>query len=276
MANPSHPRKPTLSPTKISTYLACPVKFRWTYVDSRGKWYLRAKSYYSFGNTLHQVLEKFHADGALGVRTTEEVMALYDESWIDAGFGSAEEMAEAYGEGKVILERHIEEEKRRPLTARTLFVERQLRMDMGEFLLIGRVDRVDEREDGTLEVIDYKSGRESVDEDDVRFDLAMSCYQLLLRHRYPGRQVIGTIIALRSGASATASLSDEEAAELASDIQRLGARILSDEFHDFVPSHKELCRNCDFLPLCRRHEEFEETYRTAIDSFSQSFSGDLA
>jgi RecB family exonuclease len=276
VAHPSNPRKPTLSPTKISTYLACPVKYRWTYVDSRGKWYLRAKSYYSFGNTLHQVLERFHADGALGVRTTEEVMALYDESWIDAGFSSAEEMAEAYGEGKLILERHVEEERKRPLTAHTLFVERQLRMDMGEFVLIGRLDRVDEHEDGTLEVIDYKSGRESVDEDDVRFDLAMTCYQLLLRHRFPQRPVIGTIIALRSGASATASLTDDEAAEFASDIHTLGVRILNEEFHELVPRAKELCSRCDFLPLCRKHEEFDGTYQTDIDSFSQSFSGDFA
>ena len=30
------------------------------YVDDRGKWYLKAKSYYSFGTTLHRVLERFH------------------------------------------------------------------------------------------------------------------------------------------------------------------------------------------------------------------------
>jgi RecB family exonuclease len=226
-------------------------------VDGRGRWYLKAKSYYSFGTTLHHVLEQFHRGGRAGVPTTEEMMALYEENWIDAGFSSAEEMAEAFGEGRVILERHIDDAKRKPITARTLFVEKQLSLDMGEFVLIGRLDRVDEQEDGSLEIIDYKSGRESVCEDDVRFDLAMSCYQLLLRHKFPDREIKATVIALRSGQEASFSLDASDLDELARDLRTLGARILSDDFHDFVPTLKPMCGNCDFIPLCRKHEEFE-------------------
>jgi putative RecB family exonuclease len=253
-------RKPTLSPTKFTTYLACPVKYRWTYIDGRGKWFLRAKSYYSFGASLHRVLEQFHSAGRLGVPTTEETWAMFDENWIDAGFSSAEEMAEAYGEGKLILERHVEEHKKRPPTTNTLYVERQLRLDMDQFDLVGRLDRVDQHEDGSLEIIDYKSGREKVEPDDVRFDLAMGCYQLLLSRKFPGRPIRGTIIALRSGESASASLSAEELDELQSDLHQLGLRILSEEFHELYPSLKEICSRCDFIPLCRKHEEFAASF----------------
>ena len=185
------PRKPTLSPSKITTYLACPVKYRWTYVDERGKWYLRSKSYYSFGSTLHRVLERFHDAGDAGVTTTDQVLAAYEESWIDAGFSSADEMAEAFGEGKLILERHVEEARSRATTAKVLLLERQLRYDMGEFVLLGRLDRVDEHEDGTLEIVDYKSGRQDVSEDEVKTDIAMACYQLLVKRKYPDRQSCG-------------------------------------------------------------------------------------
>src|ERR1051326_5113827 len=147
-------RKPSLSPTKLSTYLACPVKYRWTYVDDRGKWYLRSKSYYSFGSTLHRVLERFHSSDDAGVETTAEALAAYEENWIDAGFSSAEEMAEAYHEGKEILERHVQDFAKRESAARVLYVEKQLRLDMGLFDLTGRIDRIDEHEDGTLEIVD--------------------------------------------------------------------------------------------------------------------------
>lgn len=258
-------RKPTISPSKITTYLACPVKYRWTYVDSRGKWYLRAKSYYSFGATLHQVLQRFHDSDDEGVSTTDQAMAAYEESWIDAGFNSAEEMAEAFGEGKLILERHIEEETRRPLTSRTLFVEKQLKMDFDSFELIGRIDRVDELEDGTLEIIDYKSGRFSVSEDDVSNDLALGCYQLLLKQKYPDRKIVATIVALRSGASATSSLGEQELIEFSRDIGVLGYNILNDEFYDRIPKPKALCggcsrAKCDFLPLCLKHPDFADIY----------------
>lgn len=252
------PRKPTLSPSKITTYLACPVKYRWTYVDDRGKWYLRSKSYYSFGTTLHRVLERFHDAGDTGVTTTDEVMAAYEESWIDAGYASAEEMAEAFGEGRQILERHVQEVQARPREAKTLFVERQFRKDLGEFALLGRVDRVDEYPDGTLEIVDYKSGREGVTQDEVAHDIAMCCYQLLLRHKFPDRPVRARIVALRTGTSAAASLSDEEAADFERDIVALGLEILNEDYHELIPVFKPLCPHCDFLPLCRKHPEFAE------------------
>ncbi len=251
------PRKPTLSPTRLTTYLACPMKYRWTYVDDRGRWYLRSKSYYSFGTTLHGVLQRFHDSGDIGVTTTAEAAAALEESWIDAGYSSQEEMTQALAEGKEILAGYIEQHQGQPVTAETLWVEKSLRMDMGPFVLMGRLDRVDEHEDGTLEVIDYKSGREAVSEDEVKNDLAMAIYQLLVRDKFPERPVCASIIALRSGAKATATLSDEEAEELKRDLLVLGEEIFNRDWEYIEPNAKLLCVKCDFLPLCRRHSEFE-------------------
>jgi len=250
------PRKPSISPSKITTYLACPVKYRYTYVDDRARWLLRAKSYYSFGTTLHRVLQRFHDSGDAGVTTTAEVLAAYEESWIDAGFSSAEEMAEAYGEGKEILERHVTETLSRPAEAKTLFVERQLRYDLGDFVLIGRLDRVDEYEDGTLEVVDYKSGRESVSEDDVSSDIAMCCYQLLLHKKYPDKPIRARIVALRSSTSAAYAMSESEFEEFERDIAVLARMILSENFYERKPVRKPMCEYCDFLPACQQDPDF--------------------
>jgi putative RecB family exonuclease len=245
-------RKPTISPTKIAMYLACPVKYRWTYIDDRGRWYLRAKSYYSFGATLHRVLERFHDAGDVGVETTSQVLSAYEESWIDAGFRSAEEMSEAFSEGLQILERHLDEQIHKPEGVKTLFVERQLKHDMGEFVLLGRLDRVDEYPDGTIEVLDYKSGRESVTEEEVAHDIAMNVYQLLLKKKYPERQVRARILALRSGQSATHSFEEEELPEFEELLHQIGREIVSEDFYERRPVPKALCAACDFLPLCQK------------------------
>lgn len=252
------PRKPSLSPSKITTFLACPVKYRWTYVDERGRWYLKSKSYFSFGTTLHRVLERFHDHADAGVTTTEEVLAAYEESWIDAGYASAEEMAEAFGEGREILERHVREMSLRPPEAKTILVEKQLRKDFGEFVLIGRIDRVDEYPDGTLEIVDYKTGRQTVTEEEVATDIAMGCYQLLLRDKYPDRRIQARIVALRSGDSATASLGPEGSDAFERDIHTIGMEILNEDYPELTPIYKPLCPTCDFLPLCRKHPEFTE------------------
>jgi putative RecB family exonuclease len=253
------PQKLTLSPTKITIFLACAAKYRWTYVDPIGRNYMRSKSYFSFGTTLHNVLQRFHDSGDTGVTTTAEVLAAYEESWIDAGYTSAEEMAEAYGEGRQILERHVEETRQRRPEAKTLFVEKQLRKDMGDFVLLGRIDRVDEYEDGTLEIVDYKSGREEVTAEEVADDVAMNCYQILMLHRYPGRPIRARIFAIRTGSSACASMTDEQADEFEFVLHEIAREISGKEqFYDEVPVFRALCTRCDFLPLCRKHEEFAE------------------
>ncbi len=251
------PKKPTLSPSKISTYLACPVKYKWTYVDDRGKWYLRSKSYYSFGTTLHAVLQRFHDQGDTGVTTTEQALAALEESWIDAGYSSQDEMMQALSEGKAIVEKYVDAVVAQPVTAKTLWVEKNLRLDLGPFVLIGRLDRVDEHDDGAIEVVDYKSGRQDVRTEDVATDLAMCCYQILLRDQFPDRPVRARIIAIRSGASATASLSDSEAEDFRRDILFLGQEILDRDYANLAPRPKDLCPECDFLPLCQKHPEFE-------------------
>jgi RecB family exonuclease len=227
-------------------------------MDPRGRWYVRAKSYYSFGASLHSVLERFHNSNDGGVATTAEAVAALEESWIDAGYGSQEEMMQALAEGKELLTQHLEDHARHAVTAKTLYVEKMLRLDMGEFNLVGRLDRVDEHEDGRLEIIDYKSGRDTVSQDEIECDLAMACYQLLLREAHPGRKVEASIVALRTNARATASLSDEGAEEFRHDLLFLGDEILNRDYEGMTPRSKILCRRCDFVDLCRSHPEYDE------------------
>lgn len=250
-------RKPSLSPSKISTYLACPDKFKWTYIDDRGKWYLRAKSYYSFGSTLHKVLQRFHDAGDTGVTTTHEAGAALEESWIEAGYSSQEEMMEAMAEGKAIVESYVESVQAQKVTASTLYIEKLLRTDMGPFTLVGRLDRVDEHEDGSLEIVDYKSGRRGVTEEEVATDLAMCCYGLLLGAKHPESAISASIIALRSGEKATVQFEPDVMAEFRKDLVVLGNEILGRDFENLVPAQKELCSSCDFLPLCTRHPDFD-------------------
>lgn len=249
--------QPTLSPSKITTYLACPTKFRWTYLDDRGKWYLRAKRHYSFGTSLHRVLERFHDSNDQGVTTTFEAVAALEESWVEAGYTSQDEMCQAMAEGKELLQRHLDAAGRDAVTARTLFVEKLLRRDLGPFDLVGRMDRVDEHDDGTLEIIDYKSGRGTVSPQDVQNDIAMACYQSILRSHYPDRPVKATLVALRVNQTASYSMDDAEVDQFLHDIRVIGEEIIHKEWFEDYPVAKPLCATCDFLPLCRQAPEFE-------------------
>ncbi|MFQ3586617.1 MAG: PD-(D/E)XK nuclease family protein [Fimbriimonadaceae bacterium] len=260
------PRRPTLSPSKFATYLTCAVKYRWTYLDRRGRRYMRARAGFSFGSTMHRVLERFYDPSDQEVKTVETSLIALDRHWIDAGYASDEESDQARIRGEQLIRAHVEAALAAADTRQTVAVEKMLRCPMGRFDLIGRIDRIDEHADGTIEVVDYKSGRSSVRPEDVAASLAMGCYQILAAHHFPDRPVLATIVALRSGEQASAALAPEERSELARDLRVLGDEILDRDFAEIEPSWIAACSDCDFRPLCRLHPPFaeEERSRSAV------------
>jgi len=236
--------------------LACPAKYYWTYIDDRGKWYFRSRSAFSFGSSLHRVLQRFHDSGDVDVTSIEQATAALEEDWIDAGYSSQQEMHEALGEGKEIVTAYLTHSAELAPGSSTIYLEHTLREELGAFVLLGRVDRVDEHPDGSLEIIDYKSGRLAVSSEDIRQSVPMGCYQLLLRARFPDRRVFSTIIALRTGDRASHEWTEVELEEFRADVVSLGEEILNRDFEALTPLGKALCHDCEFQPLCRKHPDF--------------------
>ncbi|NLN79600.1 MAG: PD-(D/E)XK nuclease family protein [Armatimonadetes bacterium] len=244
------PRKLTLSPTKINTYLSCRLAFKFTYVDRIGKFFYKPKSFHTFGATLHRALDEFHKQGGAETQSADELIRTMQSMWTSAGYSSKQEEAEHLAAAQQFLDQyhsdHVVE------GAKTIFTEKQLRVDMGEFVLMGRIDRIDEHTDGHIEIIDYKSGRIDVTEDEVRADTAMGVYSLLARRLFPNKRVTITIYALRSGKKATAEHTAEELSELEVMIRLLAAEIAQvDEDSVIEPQWKpDQCPWCDYLSLC--------------------------
>lgn len=242
-------RKPTLSPTRIAAYLECAAKYRYLYVDKIGRFYLKARPGYSFGTTLHGVLQSFHEKG--GVQSREELVAQVDSKWISAGYETPEQEAEFRAAGlEIVHAYHAAAEERAALSVETIATEKTIKSDMGPFVLSGRVDRIDQHADGTLEIIDYKSGRMTVSPEEVAESLAMSIYQLILRRTYPGTRVISTIYCLRSGERASHEMSDADAATFRADILALGEEILAREWEFVEPEPIAACEHCEFISRC--------------------------
>lgn len=244
-------RKPTLSPTRIGIYLECAVKYRYVYVDKIGRFYTRARAGFSFGSTLHRVLQQFHDTGES--HSAEQMAEEVEQRWIAAGYETAEQEQEYRDAGRRVVEAYHEAHQQRSAEqVETLATEKTISCDMGRFKLMGRVDRIDRHSDGRLEIIDYKSGRMETSSEEVRDSLAMSCYQLILRKNYPGVRVAATIYCLRSGNHASAELTDEESERFERDLITVGADILDTNYAELAPVPVPACPACDFLPRCER------------------------
>ena len=122
----------------------------------------------SFGSSLHNTLNEFYKlveqskQSSLFEDYNEDLsvnrlLSIYEEKWISAGFESKAHHDTLKKRGRGILtqfHQHFEKE-----ITRIEFLEKGFKLKLGKYTLTGRIDRADRLPDGTLEVIDYKSGR---------------------------------------------------------------------------------------------------------------------
>jgi DNA helicase-2/ATP-dependent DNA helicase PcrA len=157
-----------LSASDIDTYRTCPLKYKFARVFRIPQ---EPTVHQRFGILLHQVLERFHAQGT-SPGTLAELLGLLDSGWRRAGFGDTEEERQLRGKAAAALERYharFETEESQPV-----WFERPFTFKLGAHLLRGRVDRVDRLPGGEYELIDYKTGRPKTSTqlaDDVQLSL---------------------------------------------------------------------------------------------------------
>lgn len=245
-------RKPTFSPTKLTTYLTCRVKYHWAYMTAYGKWMRRPSPAFTFGANLHRTLEYFHTAGGAEKLSPDELHHALERLWSDAGFETPQQSEALKQQGHELVSQYYHAHATQPPQATTLFTERMLRRDMGRYILMGRIDRVDEHPDGTLEIIDYKSGRTSLDEHQVRNDFALHCYALLLHEVYRDRPLQIAIYALRPNLKIAVPLLPDTLEEFRELLDGLVAQILDEDWALLHPQWIPHCTSCEFVALCVR------------------------
>ena len=238
-------RKPVLSPTRISTYLDCRRKYHYVYVQKLPR-YFGARAAFSFGSSLHRALQEYHQAGGPDAENPEKQVSRLQEGWIGAGYDSAEEERERLSLGSEILSAY--HESRGGQEGVTLFTEKTLRSDMGEYVLTGRLDRLDQLPDGALEVVDYKSGGHLPTPEEVGDDLALAVYQLLCVRTMGCPRVKASIYHLRTNQKISIVRAAAEVEPIAASVDAVFAEIQAEETFERAPG--DHCAGCDFALRC--------------------------
>jgi CRISPR/Cas system-associated exonuclease Cas4 (RecB family) len=163
-----------LSASDIETYRSCPLKYKFSRV-------LRIPTEQTlnqrFGITVHQVLERFHGEGA---GTLAQMLELLDAGWRRAGLGYGEQESRLHEKARVALTRY--HDRLAEQQAEPVWFERSFAFRLGPHHLRGRVDRVDrlsggDGEEPRYELIDYKTSRPRTAEE-LGDDVQLSLYAL--------------------------------------------------------------------------------------------------
>jgi DNA helicase-2/ATP-dependent DNA helicase PcrA len=229
-----------LSYSSMTTYEDCPRRFHQRYVLKIPS---KPKSFFSFGQSLHSVLEFFY--GGPKPPTVEAMLIAYDHAWNRQGYRDTAQEAEYYDHGKDILRRF--HEKHSPDYKQPLDVEVKFTVKLGGVPLTGKIDRVD-RCRGGVSILDYKTGK-PLDPERIKEDAQLTTYQAATEIA-TGKKVRELILYHLPTLTPSSAIRRTEA-QVAKVVKRLRAvarGIEDDEFAE-TPSD-ETCRWCDYREGC--------------------------
>lgn len=238
-----------LSHNRIQDYDTCPLKYHFLHVLSVDP-ILTRDHRVNFGNAIHQAVAFALNRLKLGEPPTfEQTIDVFRQNWRSEGYRSEEHAERRFEQGVKALGSFLEREVANgpPPTD----VERPFRFKMGDVIVTGRMDRVDECF-GEVAITDYKTteidNEERVDVS-ARDNLQLSVYALAHREltgKIPDRLELRYVL---SGATGTSTRSEEKLERTRDRILAIAESVRSGDFHAQPSEHS--CSICACRPICQ-------------------------
>ncbi|MBT4209817.1 MAG: ATP-dependent helicase [Candidatus Komeilibacteria bacterium] len=265
IAKPNYPVPKTFSFSQLRAYESCPWQYFYTFV---AKVPTKGNAYFSFGKTMHSTLQKFYQliinnselgqgdlfskDKKIKAPTQKDLLAFYEESWIDDWYESEDQKQKYYQDGIRILKdyfkKYIEdpERSRRAKNFPTpLFLEKGFTIKVKDYSLRGVFDRVDADKKG-WEIIDYKTGKakEKLTFDDKK---QLLIYQIASEEVFKQPVKDLTFFYLTNNSPVSFVGTEKEITKTKDWIKNTIDDIVK---HDFTATPGHVCGTCDFKSIC--------------------------
>ncbi|MDA8290770.1 MAG: PD-(D/E)XK nuclease family protein [Actinomycetota bacterium] len=249
----AYPLPATLTPSKLTKFMSCPLAFRFSYLDELPE---PPSPHLVRGTLVHKVLEMLLGTELAVERTRARALVALDDAWEMleedeiASLGLDDRARTAFRrEAEVLLERYFDVED--PASVNPIGIELDLRAELDGIELRGIIDRLDEMETGEIVVVDYKTGKAPRPEHARARMVGVHFYALLCE------QVLGRVptelrlLYLRDPVVVAESPSPQTlrgARQRAVAVWRAIERACDQD--DFRPNPSRLCSSCAFRPSC--------------------------
>jgi len=256
------PRKFSFS--KLTEFDNCPLKYKLHYID-RISVVKRYSPELILGQAVHHVLSQLYQAGADGVLIPEDdAIKAYHTQWGKYPVELIVPSRDFYTVDDYI--RLGEEMLRKHYGAYQPFREGTLLgSEMGlsynipdtDFALQGYIDRLVRRDDGVVEICDYKTSQHVSRPSDTSFRVQMGIYQLMVEQNYPYKEIEVCQHFLRRDEIVRHRMTEEELDVLQEELKTLIWAVIDAERLDNFPAREGwMCNFCDFHSHCptKRHQ----------------------
>jgi len=248
------------TPTRLNTWLDCPRRYRFAYLDRPSPPKGPPWAHNSMGAAVHSALADWWAL-PFPQRLPGRGVDLVRKRWLNEGFADAEQSASARERAAIWVEEYL---LRVDPANEPLGIERTVAAPTARLAVSGRVDRIDADPDGRLVIIDYKTGRYIPGPDDARASLALALYVVAAARTLRRECARVELHHLPTGTVAAHEHSQQsltrkvaEAESIAYDAVRADAAFAAGRTGDdtFPPAPTRRCTWCDFRRHCPEGRE---------------------
>ncbi len=246
----------TVSHSRLSTFETCPLQYKFRYIDKIKR---DVESIEAFmGSRVHDTLEKLYRDlKVTKVNSVGDLTTFYNEQWEKHWHNGIwivkhEYTAQDY---RRLGERCLRDYYRRyqPFDdGLTLGLEEEIRLCLDSakrYWVLGYIDRLTQKPDGTLEIHDYKTGGSLPPQEKIDQDRQLALYQMAVHERFPDAKNVKLVWHYAAfDREFTSQRNSQQLHELRQKTVELVDKIQSTT--DFQPRASQLCYWCEYSDIC--------------------------
>jgi putative RecB family exonuclease len=248
-----------LSATRINTFLSCKQKYWFNYHDKLPK---LSNPAFKLGIAVHESLEFagniWMEKGKFTKADIDKILTKYDEISVREGVSEYD----IHSEGKDLVRKRL---KKFVSGQKLIGLETKFGFwgpDGGKNIkskygvpLIGAIDKVEEYDEETVLIIDYKTSKTAPTASQMRSDVQLSLYDLVARQLYPQyKRVILSLDLLKSDSLYTYR-TDEQREEFEKYLKVIYDQMIDLKAEEVKASLNMFCPWCDYKDYCSTYQK---------------------
>jgi DNA helicase II / ATP-dependent DNA helicase PcrA len=234
-----------LSANAVDSYSTCPMKFK---LERDWKIPGEAAAAMQYGYAVHTVLKGYYDPAAAPAWSVEDALQAFQREFAKGYIDDPVQRKMYQERGLEQLRAMLEASPRG--SAEVIATERAFSFQLGQREIRGRIDRIDRLEDGTVRVIDYKTGtpkdRKFADE-----SLQLSIYAMAVsRMDLTPKELV--LVNVQDSSQAVSLRTPKQLEGAREEIEEAAEGIAAGRFG---PKPGQHCRWCDYRRLCPATEQ---------------------